>query len=368
MNLQHHQKGFTLLEILIAMGITGIVIVLMSVIYINATRLWLTTDVHMKAQQKVRELLSGDPKTKVEKRGENVPWQGILNEFQDMCILLPAYPGGTSTLATNKVRFAIDAYIQDGGDNVCQSVPATIEYAMESGTQSISDIQVGTSGLGARSIFIICGEDGRFRSIPGDMEGGRADIDGLVEVASTDDVLYGRIINGNDGIISTTNRNGSDDVLTGNVATGSIRTNPGQDRRLQTILGDNNGDGNLLGADDQRNPDEYIVGDVISYEFNATNKTITRVVNDDLSTAKIIGTDIAKFSLSYYDTANNLLPETATTTSVKQIGGIVTVALPKKFRGKSGTCPLDSDFKEYATYTLTFKVHPRRLNPAFGGM
>ena len=171
MNLRHHQNGFTLLEILIAMGITGIVIMLMSSIYINATRLWLSTDVHMKAQQEARDLLSGDPRpgAKVIKRGRNVAWQGILNEFQDMCILLPSYPAGTETLASNKVRFVIDAYIQDGGDNVCNSGPSAIMY----GTKSITDIQIGTSGSGAGEIFIICGEDGKFRSTPGDTDGNR---------------------------------------------------------------------------------------------------------------------------------------------------------------------------------------------------
>ncbi len=346
MNLRHHQNGLTLLEILIAMGITGIVIMLMSSIYINATRLWLSTDVHMKAQQEARDLLSGDPRpgAKVIKRGENVAWQGILNEFQDMCILLPAYPGGTATLASNKVRFAIDAYIQDGGDNSYDSIPAAIMY----GSQSISDIQVGTSG--ARRIFIICAEDGKFRSTPGDTNGDRSFDE------TTDDILYGRIIIGNDDRISNKKRNGSDDVLTGNTAMGSILVNPGSDKNLQSILGDNNGDGDVLDGGDQKDPDEYIIGDVISYEFNAGSKTITRVVNDDSSTKKIIGEDIANFSLSYYDIDNNNLPVTAPTISVKQIGGTVTVAIPKKFGAKC------------ATYTLTFKVHPRKLNSAFGGM
>ncbi|MEK7273976.1 MAG: prepilin-type N-terminal cleavage/methylation domain-containing protein [Candidatus Desantisbacteria bacterium] len=355
MNPRHHQNGFTLLEILIAMGITGIVIMLMSSIYINATRLWLSTDVFMKAQQKARDLLSGDPRpgAKVIKRGKNVIWEGLLNEFQDMCILLPSYPGGTITLASNKVRFAIDAYIQDGGDNVCDSKPSAIKY----GTQSISDIQIRTSSSGAEEILIICGEDGKFRSIPGDTDGDRyLDLDKLVEQDNTDDILYGRIIIGNDGTISTTKRNGSDDVLIGNTAMGSILVNPGADKKLQSILGDRNGDGDVLDNGDQKDPDEYIIGDVISYEFDAGSKTITRVVNDDLATKKIIGTDIANFSLSYYDTTNKNLPITATTTAVKQIGGIVTVSLPKKFGAK------------YATYTLTFKVHPRKLNPAFGGM
>ncbi len=346
MNLRHQQNGFTLLEILIAMGITGIVIMLMSSIYINATRLWLSTDVHMKAQQEARDLLSGDPRpgAKVIKRGKNVAWQGILNEFQDMCILLPSYPGGTVTLASNKVRFAIDAYIQDGGDNIYNSNPAAIIY----GNKSISDIQIGTTSSG--KIFIICGEDGKFRSTPGDIDGDRSFNE------DTDDILYGRIIIGSDGTISTTKRNESDDVLTDNTAMGSILINPGIDERLQSILGDNNGDGDVLDGGDQTNPDEYVVSDVISYEFDANEKTITRVVNDNLAAKKIIGKDISNFSLSYYDTDNNNLPATATTTSVKQIGGMVTVALPKKFGA------------EYATYTLTFKVHPRKLNPAFGGM
>ncbi|MDI6781638.1 MAG: prepilin-type N-terminal cleavage/methylation domain-containing protein [bacterium] len=349
MNLRHYQKGFTLLEILIAMGITGIIIMLLTSIYINATKLWLVTDIHIKAQQKVRDLLTGDPQTKVMKRGENVVWKGILNEFQDMCILLPSYPGGTLTLAPDRVRFATEAYIQDGGDGNYDSRPAAIQY----GTQAISDIQIGTSGTGA--IFIICGKDGKFRSTPGDTDGNRyMDIDAIVEVERTDDILYGRIINGNDGTISTTKRNGSDDVLLSNTAAGTIRTNPGADKRLQTILGDMNGDGDILDANDEISPDEYIVGDVISYEFDAEEKTITRVVNDDATTKKIIGENIANFSLSYYDVNN--LSVTTTTTTVKQIGGTVTVALPKKV----GT--------EYATYTLTFKVHPRKLNSAFGGM
>ncbi|MBI4778221.1 prepilin-type N-terminal cleavage/methylation domain-containing protein [Candidatus Desantisbacteria bacterium] len=357
MNLQHHQKGFTLLEILIAMGITGIIIMLMSSIYINAIRLWLSTDVQMKAQQQARELLSGDPRLKVMKRGTkladmsrpmNVSWQGILNEFQDMCILLPSYPGGTLTLAPNKARFATEAYIQNGNDTICSSMPAAIQY----GTQSISDIQIGTSG--ANTIFIIHGIDGKFRSTPGDTDGTRTgDIDNLVEIAGTDELLYGRIIRGPDGTISTMKRAGSDDVLTGNTAIGAILINPGTDNRLQSILGDNNGDGDILDGSDQRNPDEYIVGDVISYEFNASNKTVTRVINDNTATNKIIGTDIADFSLAYSD-ANNL--PTTTTGAVKQIFGTVTVAIPKKYGAK------------YATYTVTFRAHPRKLNSAFGGM
>jgi prepilin-type N-terminal cleavage/methylation domain-containing protein len=360
MNLQHHQKGFTLLEILIAMGITGIVIMLMSAIYINATKLWLSTDIYIKAQQKARELLSGDPRLKVEKRehldlriatSTGVSWEGILNEFQDMCILLPSYPGGTLTLASNKVRFATDAYIQDGGDNVYDSKPVEIQY----GTRKIADIQIGTLSSGAKKIFIICGEDGRFRSTPGDTDGDRyIDLDRLVEMENTDDILYGRIIRGTDGTISTTKRNGSDDILTGNTAIGSIIINPGEDNRLQSILGDANGDGDVLDGDDQKDTDEYIVGDVISYEFNADSKTVTRTINDNSATKKIIGTDIANFSLSYYDTNN--LPVTSTITDVKQIGGTVTVAMSKKFGVK------------YAIYTLTFKVHPRKLNSAFGGM
>ncbi|MFH1860235.1 MAG: prepilin-type N-terminal cleavage/methylation domain-containing protein [bacterium] len=337
MNLQRHQKGFTLLEILIAMGITGIVIMIMSSVYINATRLWLSTDVCMKVQQKARDLLSGDPHLKVLKRERVVQWQGILNELQDMCILLPAYPGGTSTLDSNKIRFATEAYIEDGGDNVSNSAPAEINY----GTFSISDTQIGT-----RSILIVCGEDGKFRSTPGDTNGDRV-MDG-----ATDDILYGRIVIGSDGTISTTARTGSDDIPTTNTAIGSILINPGTDKKLQSILGDNNGDGDLLDSGDQQNPDEYIVGDVISYEFNANEKTVTRRVNDNSATQKIIGVDIAQFSLNYYDSSHNLVTDIS---NVKQIGGTATVALPKKFGAK------------YATYTLTFNVHPRKLNSAFGG-
>lgn len=351
MKLRHHQKGFTLIEILIAMGITAIVIMLMSFIYINATRLWLSTDTHVKAQQEARNLLSGNPNLKVLKREHldlkipkmiSVGWQGILNEFQEMCILLPSYPDGTLTLSPNKIRFATDAYIQDGGDNVYDSKPATIQY----GTRSTSDIQIATSISGAKKIFIICGEDGRFRSTSGDTDGDR-DVD-----VTTDDILYGRIIIGSDGTISTTKRSGSDDILTGNTAIGSILINPGIDNRLQSILGDKNGDGALGGIGDEKNPDEYIVGDVISYEFDASKKTITRVLNDDLATKKIIGKDIANFSLSYYDVSTI----TTTITDVKQIGGTVTIAIPKKLGAK------------YATYTLTFRSHPRKLNSAFGGM
>ncbi|MBU0702131.1 prepilin-type N-terminal cleavage/methylation domain-containing protein [bacterium] len=342
MNLRRHQNGFTLLEILIAMGITGIVIMIMSSVYINATRLWLSTDVCMKAQQKARNLLSGDPHLQVKKRTENVEWQGILNELQDMCILLPAYPGGTSTLDSNKIRFATEAYIQDGGNNLCNSKPAAILY----GTQRISDTQVGTSGMGAGTIFIIHGEDGKFRSTPGDTNGDR------VMDETTDDILYGRIIIGPDGTISTGVRTGSDDSSTGNTAVGSILINQGPDNSLQSILGDYNGDGDLLDSGgDQQNPDDYIVGDVISYEFDADEKTITRIINDGLGT-ETIGTDIAEFSLNYYDNDHNL---TTDISNVKQIGGTVTVTIPKKFGAAN------------ATYTLTFNAHPRKLNSAFGG-
>ncbi|MBI4753594.1 type II secretion system protein [Candidatus Desantisbacteria bacterium] len=290
MNLQRHQKGFTLLEILIAMGIVGIIIMVMGSIFIGATKLWLSSDVHMQAQQQARDMLSGNPHLKVIARAEFVEWQGILNELQTMCLLLPANPGGTQTLASNKIRFATEAYIQDGGNGVCNSVPKTILY----GTRSISDIQIGTSGAG--SIFIIHGEDGKFRSSPGG-----------------DDILYGQTIN-NDGILLG--------------PAGTITTS-----------------------------DRYIVGDVISYRFNSGSRTITRIVND--TTETIMGTDISDFSLSYYDAANGTVTDNGTATdlsSVKQIQGTLTVAVPKK----AGSA--------YATYTLTFKVNPRKLDSAFGRM
>ena len=344
MNLQQHQKGFTLLEILIAMGIVGVIIMVMSFVFLGATKLWISSDVHMQAQQRAREILSGNPHLKVIKRTESIEWQGILNELQDMCILLPSNPDGTQTLASNKIRFATEAYIQNGTDTVCDSLqPAT--------TQGISDIQIGTAA-GSGAIFIICGEDGKFRSTPGDTLFSRdTDLNAIVEVAGTDDILYGRIIRGPDGIISTGIRTGSDDVTTGSSSIGSILITPGNDHRLQSILGDNNGDGDILDAGDQVNPDEYIVGDVISYKFDATKRTITRIVNDTTETT--IGTDISDFSLSYYDAANSLTTDPG---NVKQIGGTLTVAIPKK----AGSA--------YATYTLTFKVNPRKLDPAFGGM
>ncbi|OIP37134.1 hypothetical protein AUJ95_08600 [Candidatus Desantisbacteria bacterium CG2_30_40_21] len=341
MNLQRHQKGFTLLEILIAMGIIGIIIMVMSFVFVGATKLWLSSDVHMQAQQMARNILSGDPHLKVEKGTGTVTWQGILNELQTACLLLPANPGGTQTLASNKIRFATEAYIQDGGDNICHSSnPAT--------TQGISDILIATSS----SIFIICGKDGKFRSTPGDTLFSRdADPDKIVEEDDADDILYGRIICGPDGTISTMRRTESDDVRTASSTIGSILINPGINNRLQSILGDNNGDGDLRDTNDQTNPDEYIVGDVISYKFDATKKTITRILNDTTETT--IGTDISDFSLSYYDAAAS---PTTDLSSVKQIAGTLTVAIPKK----AGAA--------YATYTLTFKVNPRKLDPAFGGM
>ncbi|MFH1896949.1 MAG: prepilin-type N-terminal cleavage/methylation domain-containing protein [Candidatus Desantisbacteria bacterium] len=347
MNLQRHQKGFTLLEILIAMGIVGIIIMVMGSVFIGATKLWLSSDVHMQAQQSARDLLSGDPHLKVKKGTESVTWQGILNELQDMCILLPANPGGTPTLASNKIRFATEAYIQDGGDGACDSAPSSIWYSGE----SISDIQIGTTGV--RSIFIIHGKDGKFRSTPGDnLYPRETDPGQIVEVAGTDDILYGRIICGPDGTISTVVRTGSNDIRTSSSAIGSILINPGIDNRLQSILGDNNGDGDLLDTGDEKNPDEYIAGDVISYEFGTS--TITRRVNDANDTTKtIIGTNISDFSLSYYDAANS---PTTDLSSVKQIAGTLTVAIAKK----AGS--------EYATYTITFKVNPRKLDSAFGGM
>lgn len=326
MNLQRHQKGFTLLEILIAMGIIGVIIMVMGSVFIGATKLWLSSNVHMNAQQRARDVLSGNPHLKVLTRAENVEWHGILNELQDMVILLPSTVGGTPTFTADTIRFATEAYIQYGTNTLCNSTPTT--------TGTISDIQIGTSGA-ISDICIIHGRDGKFRS-----------------AAGGDDRLYGHIIRGPDGTSSTVKRSipiVTDDVVRDNLGTESILIAPGNDNLLQSVLGDSTGDG----VPDGTSPDEYIVGDVISYSFNPTARTITRMVNDNSATSIIIGKDISVFSLSYSDVAG--LPVTYPGV-VKQIGGTITVSIPKK----SGA--------EYTNYTLPFNVSPRKLNAAFGGM
>jgi hypothetical protein len=370
------QSGVSILELTIILGLMCMVLMILSLIFVAAIRTWIVGETYIKVQEKARRILLGDPNIWVIKDGEIRLWQGLLNELQQMSILLPIYDKDAKIpLSHTKIRFGIGAYIQDGGDGRCDSTVAI--------TQGVADVKI--RDIGNNEIFIISGYDGKFRSYPGDIDGDRGDKDNVIEIPDTDDILYGCIIRGPDNVISTTVLQGSDDKLVANINAlppGRIIINPGDDRELQSILGDANGDGDLLDSLDERDPDEYIVREVITYEFKSEENKLIRTVNDcDTSSKKywwsVVAEDVLALKFSYFteeEEIDILSDNDINLEDIALICGTLTVRAKKAKDDvysylKRGFQRLEEAKSEevYAVYTVTFRVHPRKLGSAFGG-